>query len=106
MATRLAPLSMIRAVDTISTSAKRQGNSEASFGCLLVFRIHLLGGQRHGGNGRVEVHAPVFRNFVGGDQIAGPTLDSAERAALDTGYLDKPGNRIAGHAEMMFQRAL
>ncbi len=35
---------------------------------------------------------------------SGHRLDGAERIALDAGHLNEARNRIAGHAEMMFER--
>ena len=39
------------------------------------------------------------RQRCGGDRLHG-----AERIAFDAGHLHQPGDRIAGHAEMVFQR--
>ncbi len=52
----------------------------------------------------VEVDPPVRGDLVAGDEVAGPRLHRAERAALDAGHLHEAGDRIAGHAEMVFER--
>ena len=45
-------------------------------------------------------------DLVAGDRVGGPGLDGAERAPLDARNLHEPGDRIAGHAQMMLQRRL
>ena len=54
---------------------------------------------------RVEIDAAIGRDLVLGDEIAGPRLHRAERAALDAGNLDEAGDRIAGHSEVVLERA-
>ena len=61
-------------------------------------------GQSH--DGRVEVDAVPGRDLVAGDRVGGPGLDGPECAPLDTRHLHVPGDRVAGHAEVMLQRRL
>src|SRR3954471_20629447 len=79
-------------------SAEYEGLSETGFRRLLVFRVHVLGGLGHRSNDRVDVYAAVFRDFVAGDEIAGPGLDRTERAPLDARHLHEACNRVARHA--------
>ena len=71
-----------------------------------MLRVHLLRGQRHRGDGRVEIDAAVGRDLVARDHETGPRLDRAECAPLDAWHLHEAGDRIAGHAEVMLQRRL
>ena len=84
-----------------SRSAEHQGNRQAAFRRFLVLGVHLLGGQRHGADGRIEVHATIGRDLVAGDHEARPRLDRAERAAFDARDLHEARHRIARHPEVM-----
>ncbi len=45
-------------------------------------------------------------NLVRRDHVGGPGLDRAEGTTLDAWHLDIAGDRIARHAQMMFERGL
>ncbi len=45
-------------------------------------------------------------DLIAGDGVGRPGLDRAECATLDARNLREPGDRIAGHSRMMFQRRL
>src|SRR4051812_4956281 len=84
--------------------AEHQGDGQPSFGGLLVFRVHFPGCERHRVYGRIEVNPAVSGDLVARDHKAGPCLDCAERATFDAGNLHEPGNGIAGHPKVMFER--
>ena len=45
----------------------------------------------------------VNRNLIAGDHEPGPRLDGAEGASLDARHLHESGDRVAGHAQVMFR---
>ena len=68
-----------------------------------VFVVHVLPGCPHRGDAIVQRHemraVSVQRQRTGRNR-----LDRAQAIALDAGHLDETGHRIAGQAEVMFQR--
>src|SRR6476660_2092267 len=89
---RPSSLSILPAADrrlpSAVSSAEDEGLRETCFRRLLVLLVHILGGLGQSDDHRVDIHAPVRRDLVLGDEIARPRFHRAERAALDAGYLD------------------
>src|SRR6516164_5927482 len=80
-------------------SAERDGEGEASLAGLLVLAVHVFGGLAQSRRRCVEIDAVPGRDFVAGDRVGGPRLDSPECAPLDARHLDVTGDRVARHAE-------
>src|SRR6476620_2757098 len=85
-------------------SAEHYREGETRLAGFLVLAVHLFGGLSQGDHGFVEIDAVPGRDLVAGDRVGGPGLDCPERAPLDARHLHVPGDRVAGHAQVMLQR--
>src|SRR5262249_9699695 len=83
--------------------AKRYGLSETSLTRLFVLAVHVFGCLRQRLNRCIQIDAMPRSNFVAGDRIRRPRLDGAKGTSLDTRDLHVTGNRVASHAEVMFE---
>ncbi len=78
--------------------------ASSAFAGFLVLGAHVLAGLGQGLDRGVEINAVARRDLIGGDHEGHPGFHRAERAALDARDLHIAGDRVAGHAKVMFER--
>src|SRR5690349_5397650 len=104
----MAPREIPTGVHTRSPfrSAENDRLRETGFAGFLVLAVHVLRGLGERDDGCIEVDTVPGRDLVAGNRVSGPGLDRSEGATLDAGDLDVARDRIARHAQVMFERRL
>jgi len=83
-------------------SAGDHVHRETALASFLVTLTHIVPGLAHCLDTSVKRHKMLAVAFYS-ERSSSHSLNSAKRVTLDTWYLNQPGNRVARHAEMVFQ---
>src|SRR5215470_1682465 len=88
------------------STAENYRKRESGLAGFLVLTVHVLGCLSNRRDGCIQIHAVSGFNFVAGNGVRCPGLNSAKCAPLYTRNLDVTGNWVTGHSQMMFESRL
>src|SRR4051812_25359359 len=89
-----------------SRLAKGEIEGQSPFARFLVFRAHVAASLGHRGNRGVEIDPVPGFDLVDRDHEGDPGFYRAEGAPLDAWHLHVTGDRVAGHAQVVFEGRL